>query len=416
MINKFTIWLSVKCWFSSPKEKPVFIMSLFGIIGITIGVAALVIVMSIMNGFRIELEKNIRGVASDISISPSDQVFINDEDEIINKLSADKNIINVNKIILGQGLLASESGSCGIIFRGMDIKTLGLKNQIFQNLVAGNFNNFSNNNSISIGMELAIKFRIRIGDRLRLILPSVNNAIIGSIPRMKEFEVISIFHSKLYEYDIGTVIINYDIASKLLSSNTHPNLIEIDIKPENDLLEYTSKISEEFSDYPINVTNWQESNAQFLNALKIERVAMFCVLSLIVFVAMFNVLSGLFMTVKDKKYDIAILRSLGVSRSEILISFMLYGVFIGFIGVIIGITVGHLIASNIESVRYLLESFSGYNIFEPAIYFLSYLPSKVLISDLLLISAMTLTVSLLGSIYPAYKAANMSVIEALRYE
>ena len=415
MINKFTIWLSFKCWFSSPKERPIFIMSLFGIIGITIGVAALVIVMSVMNGFRIELEANIRGLSSDINILPSDANYIDNYHDIVRKLDENKNILNINNLIVGQGLLTFGGNSSGVIFKGMDVRALSVKKQITQNLI-GNLENFNDNNSIIIGIGLANKIRAKIGDKIRLILPSVNVSLIGMLPRVKEFEIIAIFSSGLYEYDIATAIINYNIASTLLSTKGNPTNMEIYISSENDVNQFTETLSNDLAMYNIEITNWQKTNEQFLHALKVERVAMFCVLSLIVFVAMFNVLSGLFMTVKDKKKDIAILRSMGSSKRDILISFILYGFFIGCIGIILGISIGKLIAGNIEGIRQVLQSFSGYNIFEPAIYFLSYLPSKVLISDLLLISCMTLIISLLGSIYPAYKAANMSVIEALRYE
>ncbi len=416
MINKFTLWLAIKCWFASPKERPIFVMSLFGVIGITIGVAALVIVMSVMNGFRLELESNIRGVSSDINILPENSAYISEYDDIKDILKKNENIVNINNIIIGQGLLASDDNSSAVIFRGMSLTTLIQKKQIVNNLVAGTLKEFINQGSIAIGIELAHKLRVRVGDRVKLILPSINITLLGAIPRVKEFEIVAIYNSKLYEYDLGTIIMQYDIASKLLSTQNNPNIIELDLAQKSNVNQYTEIISQTLSCYSVNVTNWQKNNEQFLHALKVERVAMFCVLSLIVFVAMFNVLSGLFMTVKDKKHDIAILRSLGVSKTQILLSFMLYGFFIGCVGIIIGITLGSFIANNIEFIRQILENFSGYNIFEPAIYFLSYLPSKVLISDLLLITSMTLTISLLGSVYPAYKAANTSPIEALRYE
>jgi lipoprotein-releasing system permease protein len=416
MINKFTLWLAAKCWFASPKERPVFIMSLFGIIGITIGVAALVIVMSVMNGFRVELEQNIRGLSSDINIVPLDSRYIEEHQDIQAKLKEDKNIIHINNIIGGQGLISSEYTSSGVMFMGMTFESLSFKKQIINNILLGNFNDFTNDRSIAIGIELARKLNVTIGDFIKLTLPSSNNSLFGPIPKMKEFEIVAIYNSKLYEYDLGTVILNYNIASKLLSTNNNPNLIEVDILRDRDVNQDTEIIKKNLIDFQVNITNWQKKNEQFLHALKVERVAMFCVLSLIVFVAMFNVLSGLFMTVKDKKYDIAILRSLGVSKSEIMISFMLYGFFIGCVGITLGITIGKVIAGNIESIKQFLEFFSGYKIFEPAVYFLSYLPSKVLFSDLLLISGMTILISLLGSIYPAYKAANMSTIEALRYE
>jgi lipoprotein-releasing system permease protein len=415
MLNKFSYWLAIKCWFLSPKERPVFIMSLFGVIGIVIGVAALVIVMSVMNGFRIELEKNIRGLSSDINISSSFSNYIENSKEIIDELKNDDRIKSISKVIIGQGLLSSENASSGVIFRGMNVKTLQSKEKIITTLL-GSVRDFEDNRFILIGTELARKIKVRIGDKVRLVLPSTNVSIFGSMPKVKEFEIIAIFNSGLYEYDAATILMNYDIASKLLSTHTSPTNLEIDIKTNIDVTDYTTIMQQKLFDYNLYATNWQMANEQFLRALKVERIAMFCVLSLIVFVAMFNILSGLFMTVKDKKRDIAILRSLGCSKGQILSSFILYGFFIGFIGIIVGILIGYFVASNIESIRNFLEVFSGTAIFEPAIYFLSYLPSKILISDLLLISSMTLLISLLGSIYPAYKASNMSPIEALRYE
>ena len=256
MINKFTLWLAIKCWFASPKERPIFIMSLFGVIGITIGVAALVIVMSVMNGFRVELESNIRGVASDVNILPANNQYIKEHNAIKNILKANKNIVNINNIIVGQGLLTSEHNSSAVIFRGMNLQALIQKKQIIHNLVAGSLKEFTNQESILIGIELAQKLGVRIGDRVRLMLPSVNISLIGMIPRVKEFEVIAIYHSKLYEYDLGTIIMQYDIASKLLSTQNNPNSIEVDLLPQSDVNQYTEIISQELLKYPVNITNW----------------------------------------------------------------------------------------------------------------------------------------------------------------
>ena len=415
MINKFNIKLAW-IWLSRPREKLVFVTSFFGLVGIVIGVATLIVVMSVMNGFRHELEKNIRGLSNDISIIPSNKKFISHYDDVNTKIGHIASIENVSKIISGQALLVSSLNSSGVIFRGINPKDLHIKKQIVQGIISGSAKNFSQNDSIMLGVDLARSLHVKVGDQVKIILPEVNNTIMGSMPRMKELNIIAIYKTHLYEYDAGIVTINYDLASKFLQSNNMPNIIEVNVKYDNDLSKTLSEIRSDLSGSGLIVNSWRENNAQFFNALKIERVAMFCILSLIIIVAMFNILLSQFMTVKDRKEDIAILRSFGASKYDILVSFIIHSMYIGLIGVVAGIVVGYLLSSNIESIKQSLEYFSGYTLFEPAIYFLSYLPSKIILSDLMIIAGMTLSICFLGSIYPSYRAANMSVMEAIRYE
>jgi lipoprotein-releasing system permease protein len=414
MLNKFTLIVALRYFGAKKNEKFVSIISGISLVGITIGVAALIIVMSVMNGFHIELTSNIIGLNGDISVTPIGKIIPNHQ-QVLEDINKQNFVKRTSPIVLGQALAIGVKTNSGVLVKGMDIADLKHKGEILNNVFDGSFADYEGTNSVAIGSELAHNLGVGAGSKIKLISPNVISTAFGSMPRAKDFTIVAVFSSGLFDYDSATMLMPISAAQKFLSFGDDINLIEVNIDdPEQAKID--AKLLQKELGFSVRVSSWMDNNQPFLNALAIERTAMFTILSLIIIVAAFNIISSLFMIVKDKTTDIAILKTMGASVRQIMVIFIMSGLFIGFIGTFLGVFFGLLISYNIDNIRLLLEQLSGWKIFDPAIYFLYSLPSVVRISDVVVIGSLSFILSLLATIYPSYKAAKLNPIEAMRYE
>ncbi|WP_341755225.1 MULTISPECIES: lipoprotein-releasing ABC transporter permease subunit [unclassified Candidatus Tisiphia] len=412
--DNFILKIAVRYFRAKKNERFVSIIAGVSLMGVTIGVAALIVVMSVMNGFHYELTKNIIGLNGDISITPVSRSIAN-YDEINKKLISQNYIKHISPSIVGQALALGKRMNSGAIIKGIDLTELKYKNQILQNVNTGDFTDFFGTDVVAVGNELASNLGVQAGTKIKLISPNSISTAFGSMPRSKEFRVVATFTSGMYDYDSATILMPLIAAQNFLSFKEVINLIEvITIEPSNAGI-YAWEIQNLLGS-KLRVTSWQKSHLQFLNALAVERIAMFTILSLIIMVAAFNIVSSLFMLVKDKTSDIAVLRTIGASTRQIMLIFICNGMFIGLLGTILGIILGTSFAYNIQSIRNILEKVTGTKIFEAAIYFLYTLPSEVRLEDVILVSTISIVLCFCATIYPSYKAAKLNPVDALRYE
>ena len=386
------------------------VISIFSFIGISLGVAVLIIVMSVMNGFRAELINKILGFNPHITVktygSPIDEKKINKK--ILESISA--NIIFSNS---GEAIILKNDTSKGILLRGY-------KNDDFSGLEIVKNEKFKgkkdqlNKNFISVGNELSFSLDLKIGDELTLLSPSGVETIIGSMPKQKKFLVTSIYNSGLAEFDNNVAFINLRTLEDFFDLKSEDRNLEIYLKNPNKI-EHQKFIVQEIFDEEF-VFSWADMNNSLFSALKVERNVMFIILSLIIIVAAFNIISGLTILVKNKTRDIAILKSIGVLNKSIVKIFFLVGVIIGTSATIFGIFLGVTFSLYIENFRQFLSSTFNISLFPEEIYFLSKMPSEIDPTSIFLISICSIIITIIVSIFPAFKAAKLDPIKSLKYE
>ena len=416
MISKLE-WLIARRYLTS-KHKDSFISMIgaFSFIGIMLGVATLIIVMSVMKGYETELIKRILGINSHIVIS-NDLQSIPDYHQKINVIKKIKNIQHIAPVISGQAMANNHDTniSSGAIIQAIDGNDLINKPVINTSIIRGDIKDYIDNKGVLIGNILANNLQINVGDTLRLLIPQSDTTILGSIPRSKTFDIVGIFDVGMYEYNSSTIFMPLKSAQTLFKKKDTVSKIEIITSAPDQLFKLKKQIFTLLGDdYYIN--DWTQTNQSLINALTVERNVMFLILTLIIIVAAFNIISSLVMLVKDKTKNIAILKTIGMDNSSVIKIFILCGTIIGFIGTILGTFLGLLFCYNINSIKSFLESLIGISLFDPIIYFLTTLPVELDLQNIVVITIMALFLSFLATIYPAWKASKLMPTQVLRYE
>jgi len=386
------------------------VISIFSFIGISLGVAVLIIVMSVMNGFRSELINKIVGFNSHITVKPYESAINLEKLNNSNLKLISKNIIFSNS---GEAIILKNNTSKGIVLRGYLGDDYSKLDIISNNNFKGNKTRLERN-SISIGNELSFSLDLKIGDEITLMSPSGVETIIGSMPKQKTFTVTSIFNSGLADFDNNIALINLDTLDDFFDYEFKDRNLEIYLKNPNNIEPQKHVVQKVFSNE--FVYSWADMNTSLFSALKVERNVMFIILSLIIIVAAFNIISGLTILVKNKTRDIAILKSIGVLNKSIVKIFFLIGVIIGTSATIFGIILGVTFSLYIENLRQFLSSVFNISLFPEEIYFLSKMPSEINPTSILIISICSVVITIIVSIFPALKAAKLDPIQALKYE
>lgn len=409
--------------------------------GVAIGVATLIVVTSVMNGFRDELLSKILGLNGHFSVFPIERQFT-DYDEVVRQFETVDGVVAAIAFVEGEALVSSANASTGVSVRGISEQSLA-KLPLLQNGASlGGWDSWDGSGGAAIGVRLAQKLGVSIGDKVTLVNPDGAVTPFGSTPQIRSYPVTVIFDLGMVEFDSFFLYLPMQDAQnyfKLYEDVLKPGVEEPDFDATDEEIDaayerrYQATAIEVFLnnpdavdqvrvplqnaiERPVVLTDWRQRNATFFSALQVERVVMFVILSMIVVVAAFNIISSLVMLVKDKGKDIAVLRTMGATRASIMRIFCITGTAIGFVGTAVGLVLGLILASNAEAIRAWLSDAIGVRLFPPEVFFLSELPSKIMPGEVALVALMALGLSFLATLYPAWRAAQYDPVEALRYE
>ena len=400
---------------SRRKETIVSVIALISFIGIMLGVATLIIVMAVMNGFREELMDRILGTNGHVVLQPIDSP-LTDYDEVAKRIESLEGIKYALPVVEGQALASGRVGAgTGALVRGVRDEDFSRLELVKSNVKQGTLDGFSEAAGLAIGRRMAENLGLSIGDLLTLVSPDGDVTPMGTTPRVKAYPVTAIFEIGMSEYDSSIVYMPLTEAQLYFNQEDRVQTIEIFLD-EPDTVDAMRTAIEAGAARPVFLTDWRQRNQAFFSALQVERNVMFMILTMIVLVAALNIISGLIMLVKDKGRDIAILRTMGASSGSVLRIFMMTGAAIGLTGTIGGVLLGLLVCWNIESIRQFFSWLSGTTIFDPNLYFLSQLPAKIDVGETFSVVLMALTLSFFATLLPAWRAAKIDPVDALRYE
>jgi lipoprotein-releasing system permease protein len=396
------------------KEGFISVIAGFSFLGIMLGVATLIIVMAVMNGFRHDLFEKIMGLNGHVIVHKIGEPF-EDYAEVAAKLSKVPGVVSALPLIEGQVMVSSNIQALGGLVRGIDEKGLKSLKLVSKNLKYGTLDGFDGQTGIAIGAKLANSLRVGLGDTVTLVSPRGATTPFGTAPRSKPYVISALFELGMSEYDRMMIFMPLAEAQKYFAKGGEVDVLELVVdKPEN-VDEYDAAIK--IAGGPtINVSDWRQRNESFFNVLAVERNVMFIILSLIILVAAMNIISGMMMLVKDKGRDIAVLRTMGATKGAVMRVFLITGASIGIVGTLAGLILGVAFCWNIESIKNFVAWVTGATIFDPNIYYLTKLPAEIDVHETAGIVLMALVVSILATLYPSWKASKLDPVEALRYE
>ncbi len=395
-------------------ERFVSVIAGFSLVGIALGVATLIIVMSVMGGFQTDLLNRILGFNGHLGVYGA-AGRLTDYDAAAAKIRTISGVVSAAPVMDGQVLLSGPRGlSSGGLVRGIEPKDLAGMNAI--KFPAGNLADFGGEDAIAIGSGLAGKFGIGIGDELTLVSPQGAATAFGTIPRVRAYKIVAIFSVGMNEYDTAYVFLPLPAAQIFFQAPNAVSQIEVRVDDPNRVRTIGREIATALAGTPVRVVDWQQNNNSFFAAVKVEQNVMFLILTLIILVAAFNVISSLIMMVKDKTRDIAVLRTIGAGRGAILRIFLMCGASVGVTGTIVGVVIGVLFCLNIQQIQGWVEAVTGARVFNPEVYYLTHLPAQLDPGEVAEVVVMALALSLLATIYPSWRAARTDPVEALRHE
>ncbi len=413
--NAFERMMAMRYLRARRQEGFISVIAAFSLLGIGLGVATLIIVMAVMNGFRAELLGRILGLNGHMTVY-GQAGPLSDFDQVAQAVRRVHGVIGAAPLVEGQVMVTANNAASGALVRGLRPDDLRARTLISSHIVRGSLADFEGDDAAVIGVRMAQKFNLAVGDPITLISPQGNTTAFGTVPRVRAYKVVAVFDVGMYEYDSTFVYLPLAAAQVFFRlPEQQVTGVEVLVDDPDRIWEYRRAIQQAVGPQA-RIFDWQQANSSFFNAVQVERNVMFLILTLIIVVAAFNIISSLIMLVKDKSKDIAILRTMGASRGAVMRIFFLAGASVGVIGTVFGFVLGVVFCANIESIRQWLQALTGTPLFDPTIYFLSRLPAKMDPVEVIQVVVMALALSFLATIYPAWRAARLDPVEALRYE
>ena len=410
----FEWMLSLRYLRARRKEGFISVIAGFSFLGIMLGVATLIIVMAVMNGFRKELLDKILGLNGHMLVQPI-ETPLTDWQQVTERISKLEGIRLAAPMVEGQALASSPFSASGVLVRGVRAEDLKKLPSIANNIKQGTLDGFDEGQGVAIGRRLGDQLSLRAGDNITLVAPRGAVTAFGTVPRIKTYKIAAVFEVGMSEYDSAFVFMPLPEAQAYFNRAGDVTAIEV-YTDDPDRIDHYRKLVGDAAGRPVFLVDWRQRNATFFNALQVERNVMFLILTLIVLVAALNIVSGLIMLVKDKGRDIAILRTMGATQGAVMRVFLITGAAIGVVGTLVGFVVGLIVCLNVESIRQFLSWLTSTELFSPELYFLSRLPARVDAGETGAVLLMALTLSFLATLYPAWRAARLDPVEALRYE